>query len=485
MTWPGGDRCITLGPVDLALRSGPCARGPAHGQGTRGLPTSILGLALYGYPTPCPTDRPAVRNADLMPSNEAAHLHSHDLDADVGVSTAKILRWTTIACAVLVVVGAIVLWPDRSGGGGDPLLLSADPVGAHVTEVTESQCTTDPSLVCRTVTFTVNGGDHAGTVGTFELFNSGDFSAGDDIRVIPSTRPDGQVDFAFFDYQRSTPMMILVAVFVAAVVVLGRWRGVGAVTGLAISLVVIVWFALPSLTDGNSAVAVALVSAGAIAIVALYLAHGASASTDVALLSTFASLALTGLLAWISVAATNLTGFTDSASFTLQDLGSDINPRGILLAGIVIGSLGVLDDVTVTQVSAVGELHRARPHATRRELFTSALRIGRDHISSTVNTLFLAYAGATLPLLLMFSEINESVTSVATREVVATEIVRAIVGSIGLVASVPISTWLAIQVVGDDQGDEAESASIVQRSQGSDPARSWRDDDGLRWQDDD
>lgn len=413
-----------------------------------------------------------------------SHSHSNDLDADVGVSTAKVLRWVTIACAVLVIVGAIVLWPDRGGGGDDPLLLSADPVGAHVTAVTEGQCTSDPSVVCRTVTFSVNGGDQAGTVGTFELFNSGDFSAGDDLRVIPSTRPDGEVVYTFFDYQRSTPMMILVVVFVVAVVLLGRWRGVGAIAGLAISLFVIVWFALPSLTEGNNAVAVALVTAGAIAIVALYLAHGVSASTDVALLSTFASLTLTGFLAWLFVAASNLTGFTDDASFTLQSLGSNIDPRGILLAGIVIGSLGVLDDVTVTQVSAVGELHRAWPDASRGELFLSALRIGRDHISSTVNTLFLAYAGATLPLLLLFSEINESVSSVATREVVATEIVRAIVGSIGLVASVPISTWLAIQVIGTTRLGESEPAPNVGRGTGSDPARNWRTDDGLRWQDD-
>ena len=214
-----------------------------------------------------------------------------------------------------------------------------------------------------------------------------------------------------------------------------------------ISLVVIVGFALPSLVDGNNAIAVAMVTAGAVAIVALYLAHGVGPATDVALLSTFASLALTALLAWLFVRAARFTGFTDDASFVLQALGPGIDPRGILLAGIVIGSLGVLDDVTVTQVSAVWELHEARPRASRRQLFTSALTIGRDHISSTVNTLFLAYAGAALPLLLLFSSINESVTNVSTREIVATEIVRALVGSIGLVASVPISTWLATLVV--------------------------------------
>ena len=123
-----------------------------------------------------------------------------------------------------------------------------------------------------------------------------------------------------------------------------------------------------------------------------------------------------------------------------------IDARGILLAGIVIGSLGVLDDVTVTQVSAVGQLRQSRPDASAHELYRSALTIGRDHISSTVNTLVLAYAGASLPLLLLFTEAGQGVSDVTTREIVAVEVVRALVGSIGLVASVPISTWLAARV---------------------------------------
>ena len=402
-----------------------------------------------------------------MAADHVSHAHSNDVDAEVATSTARILRWATIACAVLVVIGAVVLWPNRSSTGEDPLLLSADPVAAHITSVVEGQCTVDPSVTCQTVTFDVQSGEYDGAVGSFELYEGEDFSAGDDIKVIPSTASDGQVIYSFYDYERTIPMAILVVLFIAAVVLLGRWRGVGAIAGLAISLFVIVWFALPSLTDGNNAVAVALVTSGAVAIVALYLAHGVNAATDVALLSTIASLGLIGVLSWIFVAATKLTGFTDSAAFTLRDLGSGVDPRGILLAGIVIGSLGVLDDVTVTQVSAVGELHRARPDAPRREIFLAALRIGRDHISSTVNTLFLAYAGATLPLLLLFSEINESVSSVAKREVVATEIVRAIVGSIGLVASVPISTWLAIRVIGSgDDADVIPGAAALR----------WRDD---------
>jgi uncharacterized membrane protein len=214
------------------------------------------------------------------------------------------------------------------------------------------------------------------------------------------------------------------------------------------SLLVIIMFVLPAVLEGANAVAVALVAAGAIAFLALFLAHGVNLATAAALLSSIASLAVTAILAWIFVRLANLTGLANESIGFLGALGTDLNPEGLLLAGVVIGSLGVLDDVTVTQVSAVWELKRARPDANTADLYRRAVRIGRDHISSTVNTLFLAYAGAALPLLLLFQEAGQSISSVATREVVAVEIVRALVGSIGLVASVPISTALAAAVIG-------------------------------------
>jgi uncharacterized membrane protein len=208
--------------------------------------------------------------------------------------------------------------------------------------------------------------------------------------------------------------------------------------------------------------------------VALFLAHGRGLATAAALLSTFASLALTAILAWIFLEASKFTGFGDESVGFLDALGSQIDPRGLLLAGVVIGSLGVLDDVTVTQVSAVWELRRVSPDANFGELYGRALRIGRDHISSTVNTLFLAYAGASLPLLLLFSEANQGLGSVATREVVAVEIVRALVGSIGLVASVPISTALAAKVLAStsanpDQTDEPSEPAADPTEPTADP----------------
>jgi len=356
--------------------------------------------------------------------------------------------WVAVGvCALVVVIGLIVLWPTGGSDSTDPLGLDGDPVKATVDAVEEVPCSFDPLLACTRIDVVVSEGEFAGDRFVIEQSLDTTISTGDGVLVDLVDLGGGVQQAVFYDFQRGTPMLLLLILFVAAIVVLGRWRGVGALAGLAMSLVVIVMFALPALLDGSNSIAVALVTAGAIAFVALFLAHGRGLATAAALLSTFASLALTGILAWIFLSASKFTGFGDESVGFLDALGSEIDPRGLLLAGVVIGSLGVLDDVTVTQVSAVWELKRAAPEAGFGELYGRALRIGRDHISSTVNTLFLAYAGASLPLLLLFSEARQGLGSVATREVVAVEIVRALVGSIGLVASVPISTALAAKVL--------------------------------------
>ena len=381
----------------------------------------------------------------------SGHSHTHgsadDLDDLVDPRVRRTLWIAVLAFGLVIVIAAIVLWPTGTDDGQDPLGLSGEPVGATVESVTEVPCSFDPLLACDLVELVVSEGDRRGERLEIEQPLDSAIQSGDDILVDLVELGDGSVQAVFYDFERSTPMLLLVIVFVASIVVLGRWRGVGALAGLVMSFVIIIVFALPALLEGSNAVAVAIVTAGAIAFVALFLAHGRGLATATALLSTSASLAITAVLAAVFLAMSNFTGFGDENVGFLDALGTQIDPRGLLLAGIVIGSLGVLDDVTVTQVSVVWELKRATPDATFGELYGRALRIGRDHISSTVNTLFLAYAGASLPLLLLFSEANEGLASVATREIVAVEIVRALVGSIGLVASVPISTALAAKVL--------------------------------------
>ena len=380
------------------------------------------------------------------------HAHSHaPFGDDIDGVDPRIERWMWIAvgcCAVLVVIGLFVLWPGSSEGRVDPHGLDGDPVRAEVVDVELTPCSFDVLLGCRVIEIVPSEGAQTGERLTFEQGLDSPIRDGDSILVDISVGDDGALLVFFYDFQRSTPLVLLTLLFVAAIVLLGRWKGVGALAGLAASLVVIIAFVLPAVLDGSNAVAVALVAAGAIAFLALFLAHGVNLTTAAALLSSVASLAVTAVLAWIFVQFSHLTGLADESIAFLGALGTDLNPEGLLLAGVVIGSLGVLDDVTVTQVSAVWELKRARPDADRVDLYRRAVRIGRDHISSTVNTLFLAYAGAALPLLLLFQEAGQSISSVATREVVAVEIVRALVGSIGLVASVPISTALAAAAVG-------------------------------------
>jgi uncharacterized membrane protein len=406
-----------------------------------------------------------------------AHAHSHG-DAtgwrrwvrpsdDLIPSRAARTVWIAVAvCAVLTLIGLAVLWPSSDDSGIlDPAILDGDPIEAVVTSIAIAPCSgTDESMAidCRFVELRISSGDTSGDIAILESSVGGAGArpeVGDEILVIAAESFDGSTTYSFYEFQRRTPLLLLGLLFVAAVIVLGRWRGVGAIAGLALSFLVIGGFVLPSLLDGNNAVMVALVGASVVAFIALFLAHGLTIETAVALLSSFAALAITGLLAWVFVVATKFTGYTDESTFFLTALGSDIDPRGLILAGVVIGSLGVLDDVTVTQVSAVWALREARPDATTRELYGSALRIGRDHISSTVNTLFLAYAGAALPLLLLFSEAQQSFGSVVVREAVAVEIVRALVGSIGLVASVPISTWLAATVLARRRQAETGTAA--------------------------
>lgn len=254
-------------------------------------------------------------------------------------------------------------------------------------------------------------------------------------------------------------MVLLAGIFALFVVLVGRLRGVLALVGLAVSFAVLSLFILPAILQGSNPLLVAVVGGSAIMLATLYLCHGLSARTSVAVIGTLISLLLIGVLGSLFIDWARLTGNTDDQTGLVHGLFPGIGIQGLLLAGVLIGSLGVLDDVTVTQTSAVWELKEADPGAGWRKLYGAAMRIGRDHIASVVNTLVLAYAGAALPLLLLFSIARSGVTTVATSEVVAEEIVRTLVGSIGLVASVPVTTLLAALVVSSDRRRAAAASA--------------------------
>jgi uncharacterized membrane protein len=249
--------------------------------------------------------------------------------------------------------------------------------------------------------------------------------------------------FAFADFERRRPLLALTLAFVALVVVAGRWRGLRSLLGLGLSLVIVVEFIVPAILDGRPPLEVAIVGALAIMFVTLPLAHGVGPITLAAGLGTGAALLLTAGLASFWTELAHLSGLSSDEAVVVRAAAGDVSIRGLLLAGIVIGALGVLDDVTVSQASTVLALQRANPAQRFGELFAGALTVGRDHIAATVNTLVLAYVGASLPVLLIFSIGGTTVTDALTNEAVAEQIVATLVGSIGLIGAVPATTALA------------------------------------------
>jgi uncharacterized membrane protein len=276
-----------------------------------------------------------------------------------------------------------------------------------------------------------------------------DLHKGDDVVLSYEPRAEPGFQYQFADRQRRPVLLWLAVIFAVAVVALGRLRGLAALVGLAASIVVLLAFVLPAILDGRSPVLVAVFGASAIAYLALYLANGFNTRTTVAPLGTLAALALTVLLASVFTSLAQISGFASEEALLVKIGERGLDLSGVVLGGMVIGALGALDDMTVTQAAAVWELRSANPELPRRSIFRSAMRIGRAHVASTVNTLALAYAGAALPLLILFVQSRQSLGTVANSETVATEILAALVGSIGVVASVPLTTWLASRVVGE------------------------------------
>lgn len=338
---------------------------------------------------------------------------------------------------------------------GQKVMLSRVGPNGRITAVSEAPCDFDPSVDCTTLTLLLTDGIAGGTENStvdFELFPGQEegLTVGTDVHILVES--DGtivgvtattiQSMYQYADSQRRTFLWVLLLAFAAAVIALGRWRGVAALTGLALSLIVVVVWLIPSLLDGNPPAWVALVGAASVAYVALYVSHGFTRTSTIALLGTVGALALTTLLSVVTVGLGSFTGFVSEES-TLLILLEGIDIRGLLLAGMVIGAAGALDDVTVTQSSAVAQIRRADPSLSAIDLFTRGMTIGKAHVGSIVNTLMLAYLGAALPLTILFVASQQSLGTVANSEVVAVEIVRTIVGTLGIIAAVPLTTWLA------------------------------------------
>jgi uncharacterized membrane protein len=347
--------------------------------------------------------------------------------------------------ALGVGAGLIALRPGEAPPLDRSLFGFADRmIPAQVDSIEHGACSYAPDLDCSTVVFVFDTEESVGSHLQEFADDPGapEFASGDSVYLSLVESPDGSVAVNYYDRNRGLLLLAVTAGFALAVVALGRLRGFAALIGLAISVFVLIGFIVPSIIAGQDSVLVALVGGGAIALVSLYLAHGYTPLTHIAAVGAFSALALATALSWLVVEAAELSGLASEEAFYLLTI-PDLDLSGLVLSGIVLGAIGALDDVTVTQASAVWEVGLANPDLSQKALFESGLRIGRDHIASTVNTLLLAYAGAAMPLLILFSLSGLPLGVVASSEVVAVEIIRTLVGSIGLVAAVPITTWLA------------------------------------------
>ena len=316
-------------------------------------------------------------------------------------------------------------------------------------EAPDANQTGEAAQACVQVTVDLHDGPGAGTRTEIEQFYDPArpaYAPGDEVRVARTSPAGGEATYELADYERGRSLGLLAAAFALVVVLVARWRGLAALAGMAIAYAVIVLFLLPALLAGSSPVAVSLVASAAVLYPLLYLAHGPSARTSTALLGTLLSLGLTGALGYAAIKFTDLTGLGSEDSMSLKAFATQLSLTGLLLAGLVVGALGLLNDVTVTQAAAVWELADANPGAKAHELYRSGMRIGRDHIASSVYTITLAYAGAALPMLLLFTLADRSAYDVITGDLVAAEVVRTLVGGIGLVAAVPITTCVAALV---------------------------------------
>ncbi|WP_227994407.1 YibE/F family protein [Luteimicrobium xylanilyticum] len=464
--------------------------------------------------SPRHAERP--RPASRPEGHAHGHGHSHDPALAASVPTTTRSSLVVLVCLVPVllatVLGAALLWPQ-----GDKLphkieaavpgaavlhatvLGPADSDGNVPVRVTEVGAPSpDPTAKTRVAKPPVKTGQKVSANAPTELVQYG-FKAGQKVTVMylpagaaasgdagtsagsggtagsdgdgSATSPaDGSVDLAdqsaysIVDFDRSFPVGLLALTFAVLVVVVARWRGLAALAGLGITLLAVAFFTVPALLEGRSALGVALVTAVAVMFATLYLAHGFSVRTSTALLGTLAGIAITGVVAWWASGAAQVTGATSEESYWLPSQAHHVSLAGVALCGMLLAGLGALNDVTITQASSVWELRALAPDASRRSLFTSALRIGRDHIASTVYTIAFAYLGASLPLLLAVWLQEQPLSLSLTTGSVVEEIVRTLVGMIGLVLAVPLTTAIAAACV---PGGPATERSPANRAAGA------------------
>ena len=290
-------------------------------------------------------------------------------------------------------------------------------------------------------------------ISEIEVASSDLYEVGDKVYVDLFTEPSGLEVAYVVGVVRSGAIYLLIFVFTLAVVAVGRLKGLRALLSLVLSFFIILYFILPQILNGRDPFLISLLGGLFIMTTIIYLTEGWKKKSHLAILSVFLSLTFTLILSIIFTKLTRLTGLAQEEAVFLIGIGQvEINFRGLLLAGMIIGAIGVLDDIVVGQIESVARIKEANPKLPPKKVFNLAYKIGNTHLGAIINTLFLTYAGAALPLLLLFvlnREVGLSFERAINTEAVTTEIVRTLVGSIGVIASMPIATFLA--AIGLDQ----------------------------------
>ncbi|MBB6568120.1 YibE/F family protein [Kribbella sandramycini] len=405
---------------------------------------------------------PRRERLDVPAGHGHGHGHGdHVVDTSVVDADAIVARRVRIVVAAILaplitaaVITMIVLWP---GGGVKVASYQTETARGEVTKLVACPEKRDQ---CDLATVQLSDGPDKGKAAPVQVPQAGKapipVKVGDTLMLgVQSDATDIADRYQYVDHDRTKPLLILAAVFALAVVALSRWRGLAALGALAVTAVMLTQFILPAILKGSNPLLVAVVGGTVIMAVALFLTHGISAESSIALSGTVAALGLTVLLGWFFTKLTLLTGIAPEGASAAKQFFPNLDLTGLLVAGMVIGALGVLDDVTVTQAAAVWELSAANPAASRAQLIGAGLRIGRTHVASVVNTLVLAYAGAAMPVLITFAIQGLPGQYVVSTELVAMEIVRGLVGSLGIIAAVPLTTALAAMAVADRSRDLA------------------------------
>lgn len=386
--------------------------------------------------------------------------------------TGRIYAAVGLVLAIITVIGLIVMWPGQPEERLSATGLTAPTERAEVESVVYEPCPPPQPGTCGEALIRLETGPDEGETALLALGGTlyePELSVGDELRVTPApdapegfegapqgvapgeddARATAQTGYFLTDFERRSPMLWLAIAFCALVVLFGRLRGALALTGLVASLAVILFFVVPAILEGTPPLTVAIFGALAVMLLTISLAHGLGAVGLSAMMGTAASMLLVAILAQLFTGLTNLTGLAAEELVLLQIEGVEVSFRGLLLAGMVIGALGVLDDVTVSQSATVTALRKANPALGFGELYRRALEVGRDHVAATVNTLVLAYVGAALPVLLIFSSGELGFVDTVNVELIAQEVVATLVGSTGIIASVPITTALAALLARD------------------------------------